>query len=71
VDGLVSLKLRFYLGGIGRADLDNLVKMVSDALNRVAWLDDRQIVKLDAEMVTFDPRPRTEVEVWLIAIPAT
>jgi len=70
VEGLVCLKLRFYLGGLGRADLDNLVKLVSDALNGIAWHDDAQVTKLDAEMFLFEPNPRTEVEVWLLAIPA-
>lgn len=29
-----------------RGDLDNYEKLVNDALNKVAWDDDRQIVKL-------------------------
>lgn len=69
-EGSVGLKLCFYVGGLGRGDLDNYVKLVSDALNHVAWHDDAQVTKLDAEIVTFDARPRTEVEVWLLAIPA-
>jgi len=70
VEGLVCLKLRFHLGGLGRADLDNLIKLISDALNGIAWGDDAQVTKLDAEMVSFfDPNPRSEVEVWLIAVP--
>jgi len=68
VEGSVGLKLRFYCAGLGRGDLDNYVKLTSDALNHIAWHDDAQIVKLDAEIVTFDPRPRTEVEVWLLAV---
>lgn len=32
-----------------RADLDNLLKVVFDGLNGVAWDDDSQVVKLHAE----------------------
>ena len=70
IEGSVGLKLRFYVGGLGRGDLDNYVKLVSDALNKIAWFDDAQVVKLDAEIETFAARPRTEVEVWLLAIPS-
>lgn len=32
-----------------RGDLDNVVKAVSDALNKIAWHDDGQVVELRAE----------------------
>jgi len=69
VEGLIGLKACFHLGGLGRGDLDNYVKLLSDALNKVVWFDDAQVTKLDAEIFTFAARPRTEVEVWLIAVP--
>lgn len=31
-----------------RGDLDNYVKTVLDALNGVAWIDDKQVVKIVA-----------------------
>jgi len=31
------------------ADLDNLIKFVLDALTGIVWVDDKQIVKLEAE----------------------
>ena len=31
-----------------RADIDNLLKLALDALNGVAWNDDRQVVKVTA-----------------------
>tara|TARA_Y100001963_G_C6725144_1_gene421070 strand:+ start:857 stop:1303 length:447 start_codon:yes stop_codon:yes gene_type:complete len=34
-----------------RPDLDNLTKLVKDALNGVLWVDDSQIVKLDASKI--------------------
>ena len=34
-----------------RGDLDNYVKLTMDALNEVAWVDDRQIVRISAAKV--------------------
>jgi Holliday junction resolvase RusA-like endonuclease len=58
------------MAGLGRADLDNMLKLVADALNGIAWHDDRQITRTHAEIFMFSDRPRTEVEVWLVGIPA-
>lgn len=32
-----------------RGDIDNYSKLILDALNKVAWLDDRQIVQLNVK----------------------
>ena len=42
-------------------DLDNLVKLVMDALNQVAWVDDRQIVLFSAEVVRDSDTPLTYI----------
>jgi Holliday junction resolvase RusA-like endonuclease len=47
----------------GPGDLDNIVKAIKDALNRVAWLDDRQVAKLEAEKHWGDS-DRIEVSIW-------
>ena len=47
-----------------REDWDNLGKLVCDALNGIAWVDDRQIVRAVVEKHRcgqLDNRPRTEV----------
>ena len=46
-------------------DLDNLVKMVCDSLNRVFYKDDSQISQLKAEKLycDVDEKPRTEVHI--------
>jgi crossover junction endodeoxyribonuclease RusA len=66
--GLMLLKTEFHMARRGRSDIDNLWKLVADALNGIAWHDDAQVIKADAEMFLFAEHPRTEVEVWLIAV---
>jgi len=61
--GPVRLSVRFYRGDARPCDLDNLAKLVQDALNGVAWKDDRQIVWLAASKQIDRERPRTEVVV--------
>jgi Holliday junction resolvase RusA-like endonuclease len=46
----------------GKPDLDNLIKSVSDGLNGVVYVDDCQIVAIDA-MKVYDINPRVEVEI--------
>ncbi|MGG4449613.1 RusA family crossover junction endodeoxyribonuclease [Brevibacillus porteri] len=43
-------------------DLDNLIKGCTDALNKVVWLDDKQIVSVDATK-TYGFEPRIELYV--------
>ena len=45
-----------------RPDVDNLAKLVKDALNGVFWRDDAQVVRLTAEK-RYSDVPRTEVKV--------
>lgn len=44
-------------------DLDNYLKAVLDALNGIAWDDDRQIVRLVGEIERGARAPRVEVEI--------
>ena len=46
-----------------RPDVDNCVKVVCDALNKVAFHDDSQIVGLTVESA-YDDRPRMEITIW-------
>lgn len=43
-----------------RPDIDNLVKIVLDGLNGVAYLDDKQVVEIFASKA-YSKEPRTEV----------
>lgn len=38
-----------------RPDLDNIIKIVMDALNGVAWVDDSQVVSIQAEKNYYHP----------------
>lgn len=39
----------------GRGDLDNYLKLVCDALNGIAWKDDRQVVEIHARRFNDTP----------------
>lgn len=64
--GPVSVSLWFYCATRRRRDLDNMVKLVLDSLNGVVWLDDSQVVQLDARMELGAAEPRTVLRVWAL-----
>lgn len=47
-----------------RRDLDNMVKLVLDALNGIAWADDMQVTEISAKLQRWQADPRTEVVVY-------
>lgn len=51
-----------------RTDIDNLVKLIMDALNGVAWKDDRQVATVVAHRMTDPVAPRTEFGVCRLDI---
>lgn len=53
-------------GCIGRSDVDNLAKMILDAMNGLIFTDDRQIVSLKIEK-HYSREPRTEITVSELA----
>ena len=60
----VALKLVFYREDRRKVDLDNLVKLVTDAMNGLVYVDDAQIVDIHAKKEHDSVNPRTEVEIW-------
>ncbi len=53
-----------------KPDCDNVIKIIADSLNQIAYKDDAQIV--ECSMVKkFDEVPRTEIEIYDIADPDT
>ena len=59
--GQVKLSAPYYHEG--KEDLDNMCKFLLDCLNKEAFLDDRQVVRLDAtKMYSFTPRSEIHIE---------
>lgn len=50
ITGDVCVKVTFMRKGARRADLDNMVKAISDGINGVAYEDDKQVVSLHCEV---------------------
>jgi Holliday junction resolvase RusA-like endonuclease len=61
--GVVAL---FFHATAQRRDVDNMLKLVCDALNKLAWVDDDQVTEVSArKLFTEDPgHARTEVLVY-------
>src|SRR4029077_15246615 len=53
----------------GKTDLDNLVKLVRDALNKVAWPDDRQVDEVCGRRFVDRAEPRTVLCVYPLGEP--
>lgn len=56
--------MHFVQGTRRAVDIDNMVKLVLDALNKVAWLDDRQITHITAEKEYVKGNPGTHVTIY-------
>lgn len=61
--GPVKLAVTFFRDSAQPCDIDNLAKAVQDALNGIAYGDDRQIVALVAVKAISREHPRTEIEI--------
>lgn len=52
--GPVSVEAEFWMSKQGKPDIDNLLKLVLDALNALAYTDDAQIMHISARKITPD-----------------
>jgi crossover junction endodeoxyribonuclease RusA len=68
--GDVELACVFEQRNAVAADLDNLVKAVSDGIEKVAFLNDRQVVRINAARVIRADVDRVSVAVLAIKEPA-
>lgn len=66
VAGPVVLRACFYLPDARRRDLDNLQKSVLDGLNRIAFLDDSQVQRIEVEKQIDRASPRAWVSVEVL-----
>lgn len=63
-DGEVTMRLRFYAPDRRRRDETNYTKSLMDALNKVAYRDDSQVVEWHGSRESPDrKRPRVDVEI--------
>jgi crossover junction endodeoxyribonuclease RusA len=67
--GRFRLYVDFYLPGGASRDVDNLQKLVQDALSGIVWIDDRYLAEVRARMEWFAAQPRTEILIWLVEVP--
>lgn len=58
-----NLMLQGSIRPLKKIDLDNGIKIILDALNKVAYNDDKQIVEVSASKFYSD-KPRVEVKIW-------
>lgn len=47
-----------------RPDLDNLLKLVLDALNGIVWNDDSQVISIKTKKIQNAENPSTRLRVW-------
>lgn len=64
--GRLAVRVHFYCDTV-RGDVDNFVKLVTDALNGIAYEDDSQIDVITARREFDWERPRTELEIESIS----
>lgn len=63
LDGSFKVHCEFHCGTARRRDVDNMLKLVLDALNGVAYDDDAQVVEVSAVKVLRSASPRTIVTI--------
>lgn len=65
IEGPIDVHVGFWLSRRGKPDLDNMVKLLLDALNKVAWRDDSQVTGIIAAKYTPDTlAPGTRPGTW-------
>lgn len=64
-EGQVALEVMFWNGNRRRRDKDNMLKLVMDALNGVAYADDVQVtVSAAGKAITTPDKARTEIAIY-------
>jgi crossover junction endodeoxyribonuclease RusA len=63
IEGPVGLGLLAYIAKGQPGDLDNIIKAIQDGLNGIAWIDDRQVVELQAKRIKAGP-DRVVIRIW-------
>ena len=64
IRGRIGVEIGFVCKHRRKRDLDNMVKLVLDALNGVAYVDDEQIDLMTVQRVWTSGDPETRVMIW-------
>jgi Holliday junction resolvase RusA-like endonuclease len=66
--GPLGISLRFYTATLRRSDLDNKIKLLTDAMNKLVYDDDCQLDEIHARIYRkhLGEEPRTEVHVYAL-----
>lgn len=69
INGLIEARIRFYVYGRRRMDLDNLIKGILDSCNQICYEDDRLVWKITADRFMVNHSSKQKVEVEFIPLP--
>lgn len=58
-----SVEMIFFNGNNRRRDLDNMVKLILDSLNKLCWADDHQVDEITARKYAHSVTPSTEIRI--------
>src|SRR5690625_2297953 len=59
----VGINLNIYLNGGNQGDIDNYFKSISDSLNKIIYVDDRQVKEMNARKIESEDE-KVEVVVY-------
>src|SRR5690625_4185186 len=59
----IGINLNIYLNGGNQDDIDNYFKSISDSLNKIIYVDDRQVKEMNARKIDCDDELDERVEV--------
>ncbi len=59
----IGINLNIYLKGGNQGDIDNYFKSVSDSLNKIVYIDDRQVKEMSARKLDCECETEERVEV--------
>lgn len=62
---LFGLSVVFYEATRKRRDLDNMLKLIGDGLNEIAWVDDSSIVEMSGRKVFVNHKALARTEIFI------
>lgn len=60
----------FFAATRQRRDVDNMLKLVCDGLNKIAWVDDAQVVEISGRKVFVDDKAHARTEILIYRVTA-